>query len=237
MEKPIINQIPEETPKPKIDMQIVEELTQKIIQRKIMVDRFRFNLTPQSALNLLAAHYAAAVRMRHGNPQFDENTNENLLQMANYLTQEEPKFGVMMCGTCGNGKTTLLYALQSALNYLNQMGHFTFLSEYFQVCMEIVDAKDIVIMAKDLKAIRNLRSRSMLAIDDLGKEAAEVLDFGNALSPVIDLLEYRYQHQLFTAITTNLTNEEITKKYGKRIADRFNEMLEVIIFQDITYRH
>ena len=129
-----------------------------------MVDRFRFNLTPQRALNLLAAHYAAAVRMRHGYPQFDENTNENLLQLANYLTQKEPKFGVMMCGTCGNGKTTLLYALQSALNQLNQMGHFSFLSEYFQVGMEIVDAKDVVIMAKDLKAIRNLRSRSMLAV-------------------------------------------------------------------------
>lgn len=84
MEKPKQYQIPEETPKPKIDMQVVEELMQKIIQRKIMVDRFRFNLTPQGALNLLAAHYAAAVRMRHGNPQFDENTNENLLQMANY---------------------------------------------------------------------------------------------------------------------------------------------------------
>jgi DNA replication protein DnaC len=194
-------------------------------------------MTPFQALNVLAAHYSLEVQRRHGNPVFDANTEANLLALARYLTQPDPRFGVMMCGTCGNGKTTLLYALQSALNYLNQMGHFTFLSEYFQVGMEIVDAKDIVIMAKDLKAIRNLRSRSMLAIDDLGKEAAEVLDFGNALSPVIDLLEYRYQHQLFTAITTNLTNEEITKKYGKRIADRFNEMLEVIIFQDITYRH
>ena len=194
-------------------------------------------MSEQDALDLLAAHYMFEVERRHNKVQLDENTVNNLRKMAHYITLPDPKFGVMMCGTCGNGKTTLLYALQSALNYLNQMGHFTFLSEYFQVGMEIVDAKDIVIMAKDLKAIRNLRSRSMLAIDDLGKEAAEVLDFGNALSPVIDLLEYRYQHQLFTAITTNLTNEEITKKYGKRIADRFNEMLEVIIFQDITYRH
>ena len=99
-------------------------------------------------------------------------------------------------------------------------------------CIEILPEE-----YKDRKRFAELRSERLLAIDDLGKEAAEVLDFGNALSPVIDLLEYRYQHQLFTAITTNLTNEEITKKYGKRIADRFNEMLEVIIFQDITYRH
>lgn len=77
----------------------------------------------------------------------------------------------------------------------------------------------------------------MLAIDDLGKEAAEVLDYGNALSPVVDLLEYRYQHQLFTAITTNLNDKDLKKKYGSRINDRFNEMLQVIVFQSISYRH
>ena len=76
----------------------------------------------------------------------------------------------------------------------------------------------------------------MLAIDDLGKEPTEVLDYGNVLSPVVDLMEYRYQHQLFTAVTTNLTPDEIRDKYGKRIADRFNEMLEVIVFEDISYR-
>ena len=95
---------------------------------------------------------------------------------------------------------------------------------------------EISIMSKDYNKIRNLRSRSMLAIDDLGKEPAEVLSFGNVLSPVVDLLEYRYQHQLFTAITTNLVPNELQDKYGVRIADRFNEMLHPIVFQDVSYR-
>lgn len=83
----------------------------------------------------------------------------------------------------------------------------------------------------------------MLAIDDLGTEPTEVLDYGNVLSPVIDVIEHRYNKQLFTFITTNLVanseDEKITtirKKYGVRIADRFNEMLHVIIFKDISYR-
>ena len=201
------------------------------------MDRFRFNMSTNDALDLLAAHYGWAVKHRHGIPVFDENTVGNLLELAKYLTKPEPKFGVMMCGTCGNGKTTLLYALQSALNELNSRGHFSFLDENFHVGMEIVDAKDIVQISKDLKQLRSYRSRSMLAIDDLGKEPAEVLNYGNAISPVVDLLEYRYQHQLFTVITTNLTNNEIKQKYGARIADRFNEMLQLIVFQDISYRH
>ena len=157
-------------------------------------------MTSFQALNVLAAHYTLEVQRRHGNPVFDANTEANLLALARYLTQPDPKFGVMMCGTCGNGKTTLLYTLQSAINDL----HYRF--------------------------------QQMLAIDDLGKEPTEVLNFGNVVSPVVDLLEYRYNHQLFTVVTTNLTPKEIREKYGARIADRFNEMLEVIRFQDISYR-
>ena len=88
------------------------------------------------------------------------------------------------------------------------------MSKEFEVGMEIVDAMEITILSKDYNKMRSLRSRSMLAIDDLGKEPAEVLSYGNVLSPVVDLLEYRYQHQLFTAITTNLTAAELQEKYG-----------------------
>ena len=210
---------------------------QEIIQQKITVPRFRFNLTEQDALDLLSAHYGSIVLARRGIPQFDENTVHNLSALANYITQRVPKFGVMMCGSCGNGKTTLLYTLQSTINFLNQRDHFIFLKDYFKVGLPIFDARDIVIMSKDLKELRNLRERPMLAIDDLGKEPTEVLDFGNVTSPVVELLEYRYQHQLFTAISTNLTPNELKNKYGTRIIDRFNEMLQVIVFQRISYRH
>lgn len=210
---------------------------QEIIQRKITVPRFRFNLSEQDALDLLSAQYGSIVLTRHGTPQFDENTVHNLSALAKYLTQKIPKFGVMMSGSCGNGKTTLLYTLQSAINFLNQRDHFRFLKDYYKVGLPIYDARDIVIMAKDLKELRTLRERPMLAIDDLGKEPTEIMDYGNVTSPVVELLEYRYQHQLFTAITTNLTPNELKNKYGSRINDRFNEMLQVIVFQSISYRH
>lgn len=106
----------------------------------------------------------------------------------------------------------------------------------YKAGIRIVDAKEVVILAKDLESFRNLRNMPMIAIDDMGREPIEILDFRNVLNPVIDLLEYRYNMQLFTFITTNLTKSQIREKYGNRIADRFNEMLEVIIFKNETYR-
>ena len=76
----------------------------------------------------------------------------------------------------------------------------------------------------------------MLGIDDLGTEPQEVMDFGNVVTPVIDLLTKRYDEQLFTIITTNLTPKQIRKHYGDRIADRLNEMVEKIVFNNGTYR-
>lgn len=76
----------------------------------------------------------------------------------------------------------------------------------------------------------------MLAIDDLGTEPVEVLEYGNRLNPVIDLLYKRYDEQLFTIITTNLTPKEIRERYGERIADRLNEMAFRIVFDNETYR-
>ena len=221
---------------PVIDMSIVEELMQKIIKRKIMTERFRFNMEAREAFNLLAASYAVEVKRRHGTPVFDANTQKNLFALADYITQEDPKFGVMMSGTCGNGKTTLLYTMQSAFYYLLRKGHFDFLKLSCATRFKIVDAKDITQIAKDYDDLQELRSEELLAIDDLGKEPTEVLDYGNVLNPVIDILEYRYNRQLFTVVTTNLTPKEIREKYGARIADRFNEMLHVIRFEDISYR-
>ena len=72
----------------------------------------------------------------------------------------------------------------------------------------------------------------MLGFDDLGTEPSEVMNYGNVYTPVIDLLTKRYEEQLFTIITTNLTPQQ----NGDRIADRLNEMVKKIVFNNDTYR-
>lgn len=125
-------------------------------------------------------------------------------------------------------------AFQNALNYLSDRRRaFGTEPRYIR----ILDAKDIAPMARDARKLAEIKVTPLLAIDDMGREATEVLNYGNATSPVIDLLEHRYNNQLFTIITTNKTPRELREKYGARMADRFNEMLHVINYgTEASYR-
>jgi DNA replication protein DnaC len=102
--------------------------------------------------------------------------------------------------------------------------------------LRIYDAKDIAQMSSDWDKFKTIRSVPVLAIEDMGREPAEVMSYGNITNPLVDLLEYRYAELLPTIITTNLTAKQIREKYGVRIADRFNEMIDVVIFQSGSYR-
>ena len=187
-------------------------------------------MTTEQANDILTAAYQAEVKFRHGSYIDDEATRRNIKSVAECLTKDNPKFGVMLCGTCGNGKTTLLSAFQNTLNYLNANGYFV-----ERTGIRIIDAKDVAMLMKGDNT-RVIRDTDMLGIEDIGREPTEVMNYGNVYSPIIDLLEYRYNNQLFTFITTNLTGKQVRAKYGDRIADRFNEMLEVVIFKNPTYR-
>lgn len=227
------------TPRLRINTQRVGELISEITPNQTTEARFRFNMPPQDALDLLTAAYQYEVRRRQRQFILDANTESNLIKLAEYITLPIPKFGIMCCGTCGNGKTTLLYAFQRVVNYLQDRRHFSFLDSEntpFKASVEIFRSKDVAQASRDRKQFREIMQRPMLAIDDMGTEPAEVNDYLNINTPVVDLIDYRYNHQLFTFITTNLTSSQIKEKYKERIADRFNEMLHVIVFKDITYR-
>lgn len=204
----------------------------QLLSRKITKARFKFPCTEEQAVDIMTAAYQSEVEYRRRKFVLDNDTAANIGKFAKFLTSDTSKFGIMFSGTCGNGKTTLLYAFQSALNFMRDWDVF----EDKNVGISIVDAKEVTAYAKDIKQFHQLRSRDMLAIEDMGREPLELLEYGNVLNPVIDLLEYRYNQQLFTAITTNLTPKEIREKYGSRIADRFNEMFDKIIFNNATYR-
>ena len=76
----------------------------------------------------------------------------------------------------------------------------------------------------------------LLGIDDLGTEPAEVQDYGNIMYPIKELLTMRYDAQLFTVFTTNLEPKDIRQRYDNRIADRLNEMMVKIVYNNKTYR-
>jgi DNA replication protein DnaC len=66
-----------------------------------------------------------------------------------------------------------------------------------------------------------LRRTQMLVIDDLGTERLDGKDIFQTFFGA--LLNARYGAPGFTAITTNLTTDDVTKRYGARVYDRLRE--------------
>ena len=201
----------------------ISDLMSVLLQQRITRTGFKINLSSEDMRILLTAAYQAEVKSRNMKYQENDETSTIIAKMANVLTTKSHKTGIVLCGTCGNGKTTLVRALQNSLIYLKLRN----LAEYG---LPIMDAREVANRMKESKTV------PLLAIEDMGKEPTTKLDYGNILNPVIEVLEHRYNEQLFTVISTNLTAKEIKEKYGTRIADRFNEMMSVIIFTGKSFR-
>lgn len=113
------------------------------------------------------------------------------------LTANTSKFGIVLCGGCGNGKTTMLKALQNLVRRLEILkpnlspnaGHSS--ENYYS--FTIVNAMQIVQFRKtDYNKFCKLAEADMLGIDDIGTEPAEVQGYGNFMYPIKELLAMRY---------------------------------------------
>ena len=181
---------------------------------------FRLPYEESQVIEMLTASVQAEVEYRHRLFEDNPQMREQIAKAARWLINQD-KFGLLMCGVCGNGKSTLMLAIRSLINFLDMKDAYNESMTVFRI-----DAREIARLSKDdFAKFEKIRSKKMLAIDDMGLEPAEVMDYGNILNPVVDLLSYRYDEQLFTIVTTNLKPEDIRQKYGDRIADRFNEMM------------
>lgn len=211
----------------------MEALKRELLSRRTTKERFRLPMTEAEAFDYLLAANMAEVEYRHRNFVCSADMQDQLSQMAHWLTTETSRFGILLCGECGNGKSTMLKAFQQVLNFLKIP------DQYGTGCrgIRIVDAKYIDYLCRNkYPDFLKLAGTDMLGIDDLGTEPREVNDYGNVFTPVIDLLTRRYEEQLFTVITTNLTPQQIRAYYDVRVADRLNEMVEKIIYRNGSYR-
>ncbi len=215
----------------------VEAVKSQLLHQKTLRARFRWPVSQKYAEDLLLAAYMAEVEYRQTAFVDDSRTRNNIAKVAGHLVNPK-KFGLMLAGTCGNGKTTLMNAIQSATSWLSKnklFGKDEF-GDDIKMCITIVPAKDIIARCKDFHDMESLKKTPYLGIDDMGTEPIEVMDYGNICNPVIDLIDYRYNRQLTTFVTTNKTPNELRDRYGVRIADRFREMIEQVVFEDGSYR-
>ena len=205
-----------------------------MIIKALIISAFSFcYMTNIGETVYLLAAYQAEVERRHKVFERNEHFDAQLNLIANYLTGGSKKFGLMFCGLCGNGKTTWAKALQllaSGLNLKNPINNLYYV-------FPLLNAKDLAMRSKgNYNDWRNVMRYQLMIVDDLETEPREVMEFGNVYTPLIDLITTRYKEQIYTIFTTNLTPAQLEEKYGKRIVDRLNEMVEKVVFENESYR-
>lgn len=197
-------------------------------------ESFKLPMTVDEAEQYIRGAFEAQVELRGGTVEYDEMTTKNLRLVAETLAGDSHKFGLLLAGTCGNGKTTTLRAVQSVVMLLNNTLYSR--RSDLRIGNRLLEAKEIAKLSEKDGQLTVYKTVPVLFLDDLGREPTEVLKYGNVTSPITELLEYRYNQRLTTLVTTNLEPSEVRQKYGDRIADRFNEMFALVSYTGSSYR-
>lgn len=194
------------------------------MQRTNIRKPFRFPIEPGRLTNMLCAFYSVEVQKNGYEIENMESMLGNCREVAEFLSDAgKTKFGLILSGSVGNGKTTMLYALREAIAWVADCKNW---NKY--LC--VADAREV---ANNYDKIKDLE---LLAIDDIGRESAEAMKYGNVINPIADLLEHRYRKRLFTMLTTNIPNAKLGEIYGDRVYDRCKEMFKTIVFKGKSYR-
>lgn len=202
-------------------------------------ERFSLEIPERDAANGIYAAMKAEVEYRGGVFKLDTDTRAHILEAAKWLIDANASPGLMLCGLCGNGKTTLAKAIARLISFLSEreLGYSN------RKIMKLITAKDICRLCAASEKFKeqyddynDLFKEQMMIIDDLGEEPREVMVYGMIHTPIIDLISARYTKQLITIVTTNLETDDLQEKYGPRIYDRLQEMLTPIVFENDSYR-
>ena len=109
----------------------------------------------------------------------------------------------------------------------------------------IVSAKEMarIVSSESAEEYAKLLAHPCLMIDDVGTEPVEVRVYGSVRSPFEELIEARYNAGQVTIMTSNLAIDlprddytTIASRYGERIADRFKEEAERVVFVGESFR-
>lgn len=219
-----------------------EVICSELKKLKTTVERFRLPYTQEQVYTMLRGACRAEVEHRGREFKCTEQFDDHLRSVTQWLTTSGTTFGLFLCGSIGNGKTTFLRALQSLVNLLRSDEPYG-KQERENRGFVILNAKDMVLYAKAYNNptmgnrehydnYRRAMNIDILGIDELGIEPKESRNYGDFVTAATDLLRHRYDKQLCTMITSNLAPSDVADYYDARLADRFREMMHIVNFSN-----
>lgn len=144
-------------------------------------------------------------------------------QAANITCLNPKRKGLLLTGKAGTGKTLFIKSLN--------LERYPTASELCEIYREQGGEYNNTFWRKACGCWDSESWAKSMAIDDLGQEAT-VNHFGTKSEIMDAVICQRYRDwqrkNVITAITTNLTPDELDKRYGRRITDRLREMCELI---------
>lgn len=131
------------------------------------------------------------------------------------------KKGIILIGTYGCGKTTLLQAAK------------IFMKEYTKTPFVFRRVNDILIeVAKkgNIDAMEPYFSGHLI-LDDIGQMEENIMIYGSRYNVIETIINRRVGTPYITLATTNIKPPEVREKYGPVVGSRFNQMFTPVIFK------
>lgn len=159
---------------------------------------------------------------RDGIPNKISKQYDEVMEYKNNLNAHVKKGeGLILKGSVGTMKTTFAIAL--LVEWLRENNGF-FVS--MPSLLDDIFTYKAVSSNQWVDFENKIKKSTLLVIDDMGAEHTE----GWVLTKVDSIISERYNRQLPTIITTNLTSDQLKKTYAERIIDRLKQTSTIINF-------
>lgn len=138
-------------------------------------------------------------------------------EIANWLSDNKGR-GLLCYGNCGRGKSLICWKIIPLL-----LNHY---------CRKIVACYDAQQMNADIDAVK---AKHIIYIDDVGTENLSV-KFGEKRLAFCEIVDESEKRGKLLILTTNLSLNEISQKYGERTMDRLTAITTRVLFKGESLR-
>lgn len=142
-------------------------------------------------------------------PEYDE--------IANWCQNNEGR-GLLVKGNCGLGKTLICGKILPVL-----------LNSYCHKVITLVNAQTLN------NELESVLRKPIIYLDDIGTESMAV-KFGEKRLAFAELVDAAEKEGKLLIITTNLSNDEISAKYGIRVLDRLHAITKSVLITGKSLR-